>query len=572
MPAHGTFYVATPSRHPANQSGYDGDQHRYHPGYVAPDDWRLDLVFLPTGLREVAEGRFALPPDVTALEWTVAQVQGSFTTSVTRRQSSLPRQLLPHRRDVTTEVRIPAPAEYAITLSVHLADGTRETSTATFLLRDYLVVGIGDSFASGQGNPDVAAVAAPDQRIACKFTSLAIVGRRLQESIDNFASALKREGLDVVDYLPYAGKVVAAGAAGVDNVAEFIQSQVDDLKDKVVEVGRDAATAVVEGAEEFLGIFGIGDGGESDEARPHPAAWQEPLAYRSYRSGQSLAARQAETDYPMGADRITFLGFGRTGSEVDRGLLGPRTFDQVLGEKDVSFDHWVNDRGQIAEARDTVQGRRVDVLIVTVGINDLGFSGLVTRAILKASGEKRRERVEGARRRVASDFPDSLDRLRKAIDDELAPRHVVITEYPVNIFKEIADGTKDPCGVLASVVPNPATGTDLEGLNLDRSDASDFTEVGALLNAKIREKAHEFGWELVDGIERGFEGHGYCADKPFFVSAEESCLRQGDFEGMLHPNASGQAVARDNISAVLRRQLVAPSEQWLSSLLHVMMA
>jgi hypothetical protein len=145
---------------------------------------------------------------------------------------------------------------------------------------------------------------------------------------------------------------------------------------------------------------------------------------------------------------------------------------------------------------------------------------------------------------------------------------VFITQYPVGIFDDIARGAK-PCGVLGSSFPNPATGTDLEGLDLDEADARDFAEVGALLNQKIREKADEFGWHLVDGIPGAFEGHEYCSARPYFVSAEESCLRQSDFEGMLHPNANGHRVTRDRIAAVMSKELVHRT-LWLEAALHAL--
>ena len=64
-------------------------------------------------------------------------------------------------------VSVPSPGEYEITLTVNLVDGrTPESHSRLYHLRDFLIVGIGDSFASGQGNPDVLAVPAPDQVLA----------------------------------------------------------------------------------------------------------------------------------------------------------------------------------------------------------------------------------------------------------------------------------------------------------------------------------------------------------------------------------------------------------------------
>jgi hypothetical protein len=148
----------------------------------------------------------------------------------------------------------------------------------------------------------------------------------------------------------------------------------------------------------------------------------------------------------------------------------------------------------------------------------------------------------------------------------LNPGRVFITEYPIGIFKEIAEGA-EPCGVLGSTVPNPGT---LEGLDLDGSDAIDLGNLGILLNAMLREKARSFGWAYVDGIEHAFDGHGYCSNRPYFVSAEESCLNQGDFEGMLHPNASGHKATGECIAQALLRGLV--DRAWLGPAMHMTMA
>ena len=60
---------------------------------------------------------------------------------------------------------------------------------------------------------------------------------------------------------------------------------------------------------------------------------------------------------------------------------------------------------------------------------------------------------------------------------------------------------------------------------------------------------------VVDGIERDFNGHGYSAPHSYYVSAEESCMRQGDFEGMCHPNDRGLEFVRARLTCALARQL-----------------
>lgn len=76
------------------------------------------------------------------------------------------------------------------------------------------------------------------------------------------------------------------------------------------------------------------------------------------------------------------------------------------------------------------------------------------------------------------------------------------------------------------------------------------------LKDAVEEAAEEYDWTFVDGIAEGFRGHGYCRSRNerYFVTASESCTRQGDFNGIMHPNQSGHRVYRDQIAAAIRRE------------------
>lgn len=93
-------------------------------------------------------------------------------------------------------------------------------------------------------------------------------------------------------------------------------------------------------------------------------------------------------------------------------------------------------------------------------------------------------------------------------------------------------------------------------------------DLGRRLNRTLRAAADQPDWALVDGIEAGFGGHGYCARVPYFVSAEESCRNQGDLEGTSHPNKRGHDVVRDHIADALQRHVVNPYSKTLEPLLQ----
>ncbi|MGF7037692.1 hypothetical protein M2273_000926 [Mucilaginibacter lappiensis] len=565
MSKFSVFFVSRPSRHPANQKGYDSIRHCYREEYVNPKFWHVHLrppssVFAG----EDNNGRPIMAVNIASLIWTVKQVRGLFEVTIPVNSSHI---------TGATVVNIPAQGEYEITLQVNLSDGSSESNTKNFNFRDYLIVSIGDSFASGQGNPDVPAIPSIDEKAACKATTLLLSVTKLKDKLVKFLTGLKEEVKDkIAESIPYLGKVIVADINALGDLIGFVKDRVSDLKNVVVNAGKDVVGLAMESGEEVASWFGFGDGGESEEIQSKAAKWQEPKAYRSYRSGHSLAARQIET--AMSNRCVTFLSFARTGSEIKDGLLGPRMVNpNAFGTEsldNISLDGWIGNKGQIQEAIDTVKNRPVDALIISIGVNDLGFSSLTSDSILWETGEKRKDRVATTEKKIMDDFPRNLQLLKDTIDNQLRPGKIFITEYPVGVYKEIE--TQGPCGVLG-VKDRPILGKGF--LDLDTSDAKALGALGIKLNNKIREKAEEFGWILVDGIASGFDGHGYCSKNSFFVFAEESCLKQGDFEGMLHPNELGHEVARDCIAKVLQRELFtreAPGQaNWLEPVLHVMM-
>jgi hypothetical protein len=561
------FLISTPSRHPANQQGYDPTTHRYRAEYVNPNFWSIDLDASP-GLPKNASGGVQVPGDSVSFQWTVKEVQGSFSKTIVKDRTK--------SEMWKTELKLPRPGEYEVTLKVLMTGNRSQIRTHRYRLRDFLIVAIGDSFAAGQGNPDVPATPSLDQKALCKATSLLLALTRARDMINNFRTQLEQETKEAIeDYLPFVGKIFVSELNLAENAVAFIKGGIKGLENAAVNLVKDAANTVVEGAEEVAGWFGIGDGGEADEVTSRPAQWQEPNAYRSYRSGHSLAARQAETDSESGADRITFLSFARTGSEIQDGLLGPRKIDPNLfgdGLSGVAIDGWTGNRGQIEEAKDTVLGRRIDALLITISVNDIGFSSLVTNSILRSRDSIRDEVVRNTEKRIAELLVVDFELLKKRIDTDLMPRQVFITEYPAGLFtkfdenRQLKDG--GPCGVLSSTnLPNTST-----GLDLDVDDGRALRRLGQLMNGVIRSKASEFGWKFIDGIEHGFDGHGYCAGQSYFVSAEDSCLNQGDFEGMLHPNKKGHEVTRDYVAQALTRELLATRNGWLEPILLVMMS
>jgi len=145
---------------------------------------------------------------------------------------------------------------------------------------------------------------------------------------------------------------------------------------------------------------------------------------------------------------------------------------------------------------------------------------------------------------------DQLERLARAIakDQLLARAEIYLMEYP------------DPTGA-ASVAIAPAILNDLvPGLQVNGRELALARErlLGPLMML-LREVADSQSWTCVDGIFASFQSHGYAATETWFVKAKESEELQGprltpvgylrgEFApGMLHPNNRGHQIIADRL-------------------------
>lgn len=279
------------------------------------------------------------------------------------------------------------------------------------------------------------------------------------------------------------------------------------------------------------------------EMNPAPG-WLEKNAYRSLRSGAAIAARNQEN--LRQGEVVTFLHFARSGSDIIAGLLGPRT----KGGKKI--DGWIGNIGQLEELRMTVGNREIDALIISIGVNDAGFSGSLTNLVKEdfGWGNDKKNRAE-VLKKIDQDLASLDARFRKLHEaiSSLNVRKVYITEYPTAIFDKIINGkveTSGGCGIFDSNFD----------MDISPQDAKDLKGAAEKLNQKIRDLARIHNWVYVGEIAKGFAGHGYCMGKDsFFISAEGSIVVQGDTEGTMHPNAKGHAVIAEKLSKQLRAGL-----------------
>lgn len=297
-------------------------------------------------------------------------------------------------------------------------------------------------------------------------------------------------------------------------------------------------------------IVAIGDSVASGEGVPEtpsffaPALWQSARCHRSSRAGFARAARQIEAD--DGHSSVTFVHLACSGAGVREGLLG--SYDGAVPPRDEPPL-----APQISTLEQIERKRQVDAVLVSVGANDVNFSGIATFCAQVRDDDCFSEPmpprfggdgVRTPREAVRNDLK-ALRRAYRRLGARLArvipPAHVYISEY--------FDPTHDEHGATCDGF--------FGAIGKDEVEQA-LTRILAPLNAALRQAAEARGWTLVDGIAPTFRTHGYCAGRRAWVSTLEDSLSSlggiaGRHRGTLHPNAAGHEMIGVFVSSDLER-------------------
>jgi hypothetical protein len=338
---------------------------------------------------------------------------------------------------------------------------------AVIKVDDVLVVGIGDSFGSGEGNPDQAVEFSRDR---------------------------------TVDYGKGPGGVELAGYPA--RVGEW-----KSIGDKT-----------------FL------SGGPR---------WLSTACHRSLYAYSTRAALQLALDNPHRA--VTYANFACAGAEIVYGLLisykGTEWAKDQPDKPQVSavarlqcgatqptetnYQNTYSLNGVIPELDNIVlatcprsAARRIDLLMVSVGGNDVGFARVVANTILADKGLLRKlggwmgevEEAEG----IVTLLPTLEKRfqaLNRALHGHLQipwdqSDRILLTAYPVMAIGENGD----------DVCPDGQSGmTVFPEFVLNRAKAKDNEVASEKLNRTMRKVAKTYGWTYVEQHRAEFAGHGVCA-------------------------------------------------------------
>lgn len=374
------------------------------------------------------------------------------------------------------EHAFPGEGVYSVSLVVADEAGEEESTTADVEVRDLLIFGVGDSYGSGEGNPDVEVVDDADaqwQNLRCHRSALSgqVLAAQQLEEADPHTS---------VTFVHLA----CSGGRVYEGLLDTYEGIVPDEDGGVAEPQIEVVAELADGHEIDALFVSIGgnDINFSDVVKA------------------CVLGEKCHEDDPV-IDPVLSLAAGW----VCGGLGAFEEACETYFDTD-AIEPETLDARQIFDVHSTAQD--VNGLdIMQDGIDDLPMN-------YRALDAKIEELLDVEPGRVfLAEIPD-------VTRDERG----VTCGWPEGI-----PGLSD--GLRAAIQEVPGiTQTEMQW-------ASDH--VLTMLREAMRDSAAEHGWQFVDGVDPRFEGHGYCAAEPWLVRLQNTFQIQGDSNGALHPNVPG---------------------------------
>jgi hypothetical protein len=355
-----------------------------------------------------------------------------------------------------------------VSVDIVLPDGTAQRLVGEIRVRDALIAGMGDSIAAGEGNPD-RAVRISDEGFCFKSFS----------------------GIEY--YRP--------GRAGF--------------------TGNKSCTVM------------MGEDTRASQWALQSARWMSGPCHRSLYSYQMRAALELAVENPHLA--VTFIPLGCTGATVNAGFFGsqrasdcpsPGTGAPCPGTSRAQIDELTD---LLATARKHRADRGLDLVLLTIGANDIRFAGLIADVIVEPGSERGLlnragmiTSVEDAQKILERDLPGNFAKARAALKPLVGGNlsRVVYVSYGNPALA--APDTPCPGGRDGFDV-HPAFGADGERLRRTVNFVSQrfLPAVKALATCDgtgCRDPATE-RMTFVDSHQAAFASHGVCAraadDPPF---------------------------------------------------------
>ena len=404
---------------------------------------------------------------------------------------------VPCAEEVRLRVRYGRPT--VATADIPLPDGSIKRASTEILVRDLLIAGLGDSIASGEGNPD-RQIALTDEGFCFR--------RFLGTARDDY-------------YRP--------GRAGYRG-------------NRTCETGAGA--------------------GNDKDWTAHRARWMSAACHRSLYGYQVRTALALAVQNPHVA--VTFLPLACTGAQIAKGLLDQQGASEIIcagrgGCSRTVPGQLVQLRDALAAARRQQPERALDLVLLTIGANDIHFSEVVANALLSQSAERvvfnragLIATVEDAQSAMTRTLPADFARLRAALKTLVRGGdlgRVVYVAYSNPAL--MPDGSPCPAGRGGFDI-HPAFALDAGLVRSAASfvDGSFFPRLKALAlcqGGTICQSGERM--TFVDAHQRAFVEHGFCArgdGDPVFdqecFSRDGQSFYKSPVEGAAQPLKCGRSV------------------------------
>ena len=255
------------------------------------------------------------------------------------------------------------------------------------------------------------------------------------------------------------------------------------------------------------------------------ALWFNSSCHRSLYSYQTRTALALAVQYPHIA--VTYLPLACTGATIADGLFGAQRARDCPPSKSASTcQGTVN--GQLAELREAVTAakrrqpdRKLDLVLLSIGANDIYFSGLVADVIVDTPTERALFRrsgvmasVDDARGALTRDLPQGFSKLREALKPLVGDMsRVVYTSYA----NPTLSGGGAPCpGGRAGFDIHPSFNAEPQRLaavsNFVESEFLPQLKALALCQSGILcRNPRADRMTFVDAHQPVFADHGFCA-------------------------------------------------------------
>jgi hypothetical protein len=391
-------------------------------------------------------------------------------------------------------LRVPYGRATVATVDIPLGDGTAQRVATEISVRDVLIAGLGDSIAAGEGNPD---------------------------------QAVELEG-------GFCFRRFLRGSSQY-----FRPSRAGYSDDRSCENGPSSPAAA------------------KDWAR-HGARWMNPACHRSLYGYQVRTALALAIEQPHLA--VTLIPLACTGATIGAGMFATQRaddcpwvvgIDSCSGTAPAQFGEL---KTIMAAVHRQQPNRNLDMVLLTVGANDVNFAGLVANVIVDATTERLLLKEGGsiasvadAQRALSEDLPDEFTQLRSALKPFVGGNlaNVIFVSYP----NPAMQAASKPCpGGRNGLDVHPAFGADAERLRAAAEfvDTKFLPGVKALATCDGNKVCHDPMTErmtFVDGHQAEFDQHGMCVratDDPEF---DRNCFSASGDSFQTDPTAADNPMA-----------------------------